>query len=67
MHIIFIGDTMKIIAFFKKLSFSFVYIFAINLFLVNIGYNIPINIFTIFIVYIFKLPGIILLLFLSRW
>jgi len=58
---------MKIINFLKKISFSFIYIFTINLFLVNIGYNIPLNIFSLLIVYLFKLPGVILLLFLSRW
>jgi len=56
-----------IIYFLKKLSFSLVYIFTINIFLSKIGYNIPLSIFSLVIVYIFKLPGIILLLFLSRW
>ena len=67
MHIIFIGDNMKIFKFFKRLFFSLVYLFAINLFLSKLGYNIPLNIFSIVIVYLFKFPGLILLLFLSRW
>jgi len=53
--------------FVKNLFFSLVYLFAINTFLSKLGYNIPINIFSIVIVYIFKFPGLLLLLFLSRW
>ena len=58
---------MKLFKIIKNIFFSIVYLFAINLFLSKLGYNIPINIFTLLIVYIFKFPGLILLLFLSRW
>ena len=58
---------MKLFKIIKNIFFSVVYLFAINLFLSKLGYNIPINIFTLLIVYIFKFPGLILLLFLSRW
>lgn len=58
---------MKFYKIIKNLFFSILYLFAINIFLSKLNLNIPINIFTIFIVYIFKFPGLILLLFLSRW
>ena len=57
----------KIYKFIKKLVFSILYLFAINMFLSKLGYNIPINFFSIVIVYILRFPGLILLLFLSRW
>ena len=58
---------MKVYKIIKNLFFSILYLFAINIFLSKLNLNIPVNIFTIFIVYIFKFPGLILLLFLSRW
>ena len=51
----------------KNISFTTVYLLAINIFLEKIGYNIPLNLFSFSIVYFFKFPGLILLLFLSRW
>lgn len=58
---------MKLYNFIKKIFFTFIYLFAVNLFLTKIGYNIPISIFSLAIVYFFRFPGLILLLFLSRW
>ena len=58
---------MKLLKIVKNIFFSVVYLFAINLFLSKFGYNIPINIFSLLVVYIFRFPGLILLLFLSRW
>ncbi len=58
---------MKLYKFIKNLVFSILYLFAVNLILSKIGYNIPINVFTIGIVYLLKFPGLVVLLFLSRW
>lgn len=58
---------MKLYKFIKNLVFSILYLFAVNLVLSKIGCNIPINVFTIGIVYLLKFPGLVVLLFLSRW
>lgn len=58
---------MKLCKFIKNLVFSILYLFAVNLVLSKIGCNIPINVFTIGIVYLLKFPGLVVLLFLSRW
>ena len=58
---------MKLKSIIKNISFTAVYLLTLNIFLEKIGYFIPINVFSFSIVYFFKLPGIILLLFLSRW
>lgn len=58
---------MKLYKFIKNLVFSILYLFTVNLILSKIGYNIPINVFTIGIVYLLKFPGLVVLLFLSRW
>ena len=58
---------MKLYKFIKNLVFSILYLFAVNLILSKIGYNIPINVFTIGSVYLLKFPGLVVLLFLSRW
>ena len=57
---------MKLYKFIKNLVFSILYLFAVNLILSKIGYNIPINVITIGIVYLLKFPGLVVLLFLSR-
>ncbi|MBQ3021577.1 MAG: pro-sigmaK processing inhibitor BofA family protein [Bacilli bacterium] len=51
----------------KNLFITLIYLFTINIFLSKLNYNIPISIFSLLIVYFFKFPGLILLLFLSRW
>ena len=56
---------MKVII--KNICFTFVYLFTLNIFLNKVGYFMPINLFSFLIVYFLKFPGIILLLFLSRW
>ena len=53
--------------FFWALVIVEVTLFAVNLILSKICYNIPINVFTIVIVYLLKFPGLVVLLFLSRW
>ena len=53
--------------FLKKFFVSLIYLFTMNIFLSKIGYNVPINIFSLFVSYFFGFPGIIMLLFLSRW
>ena len=58
---------MNILKIVKRLFFAIIYLFAINIFLSKIGYNIPVNLFSLVIVYLFKFPGLILLFFLSRW
>ena len=58
---------MKLCKFINNLVFSVLYLFSVNLILSKICYNIPINVFTIGIVYLLKFPGLVVLLFLSRW
>ncbi len=46
----------------KSLILSLIYIFITNLIGVYININIPLNIYTIFFVAVFRIPGIIILI-----
>ena len=54
---------MKLI---KKVIFSFFFIYAFDIFTAKYGIIVPINMFTLLIVYIFDIPGMFLLVMLLK-
>lgn len=51
----------------KKLVYTLCLLYTINLMVCKLGKHIPINIYTIFIVYIFDIFGIIAIIFLKYY
>lgn len=43
----------------KNIIVSFIYIYGVNLFVVNLGYVVPINVMSILIITFLGLPGLI--------
>ena len=44
---------------FKNIILSFIYIYGVNLFVVNLGYIVPINFMSVLIITFLGVPGLI--------
>ncbi|MGM9881288.1 MAG: pro-sigmaK processing inhibitor BofA family protein [Bacilli bacterium] len=55
----------KIFRILKKVIFGFLFLYAYNSFMFSLGFNIPINVFTVAFVTILGFPGLVGLCFLS--
>ncbi len=53
--------------FIKKIVWALCLMYSINIFISPIGKNLPINVFTIIIVYIYDIFGILAIIFLKYY